>query len=516
MQRSQYLPFLIMVLFFISCENQEIDKPNIVLIMGDDIGFSDLGCYGSEIQTPNLDKLAENGIRFRTFYNSAKCNPSRSSLLTGLYKGNNRAVNLAALLDSAGYLTIHSGKEHFDSWVPQQCYAEHAFQQSFTFWATTEYFIPPKGDFSRPFFLNGKQLQTVEIDNNSEPFYKTDVTTDYAIRFLDQNRSPDKPFFLYLPYHAAHYPLQAKPEDIEKYRGNYLIGWDSIRQNRYDRMIEMGLIDDRYLLSEPSDNINRFRGHPKGDSIRRSQIPKYRPWNTLSELEKDELDLEMAVFAAMVDCMDQNIGRIINWLKENDEYDNTLIMYMSDNGSCPYDQNRNFDYPPGPAESFRSLSAAWANAGNTPFRYFKQFGHEGGAHTHFIVHWPEKIRKGVITNQVGHITDVYPTLLEAAGIPYSNEINRTKTIPLHGSSLMPILLGQKRPEPEYFISGYSERFRMFRTDGHKIVKANARNWELYNIIEDPTEINNLADQKPDIVSQLSNRYQQVIMKINAD
>lgn len=509
-----FLPILIFFLSIISCSNQEIGKPNIVLIMGDDIGFSDLGCYGSEIQTPNLDKLADNGIRFRTFYNSAKCNPSRSSLLTGLYKGNNRAVNIATLLDSAGYYTIHAGKEHFDSWVPDHIYAVNAFQQSFTFWATTEYFVPPNGEFSRPFFLNGKQLATDEIEINKSPFYKTEITTDYALRFLENDRNPDQPFFLYLPYHAAHYPLQALPEDIAKYKGEYRVGWDSIRQRRYDRMLGMGLIDDRYLLSEPTDNINRFRGYPKGDSARRALIPKYRPWKTLSEIEKDELDLEMAVFAAMVDCMDQNIGRVIHWLKENDEYENTLIMYLSDNGSCPYDQNRNFDYPPGTAESYRSLNAAWANVGNTPFRYFKQFGHEGGAHTHFIAHWPDKIKTSMTTDQVGHILDIYPTLLEVAGLSYPDEINGIKTIPLHGSSMLPIFLGQKRPEPEYFISGFTERFRMFRTNQYKIVKANGQAWELYNMHDDPTEVNNLADQNPEIITELSNNYQDIIQKIN--
>ncbi len=507
---------VLMSFVMLACNPEREENPNIVLIMGDDIGFSDLGSYGSEIQTPNLDKLAENGIRFRTFYNSAKCNPSRSSLLTGLYKGNNRAVNIASLLDSAGYTTLHSGKEHFDGWVPDHVYAEHAFDQSFTFWATTEYFVPPNGEFSRPFFLNGKQLATDEIEVYKKPLYKTEVITDYAIRFLDQEYDPDIPFFLYLPYHAAHYPLQARPEDIAKYLGKYRKGWDSVRQERYERMLAMGIIDDSYSLSEPTDNINRFRGHPKGDTTRRSLIPKYRPWSTLSESEKDEMDLEMAVFAAMVDCMDQNIGRVISWLKDHDEFENTLIMYLSDNGSCPYDANKNLDIPPGPAESYRSLSAAWANVGNTPFKYFKQFGHEGGPHTQFIVHWPKKIKKGLITDQVGHITDIYPTLLDVAGINYPDEFDRVETIPLHGKSLMPIFEGQIREEPAYFISGFSERFRMFRTDSFKIVRSNKDAWELYNIKKDPTEGNNLAKSKPVVLTKLIAEYQNISQKMNAE
>ena len=505
-----------LVLLLMACANQKEVKPNIVLIMGDDIGFSDLGSYGSEIKTPNLDNLAENGIRFRTFYNSAKCNPSRSSLLTGLYKGNNRAINIATLLDRAGYTTIHAGKEHFDGWVPRSIYAENAFQQSFTFWATTEYFVPPNGEFSRPFFLNGKQLKADEIEVIKSPLYKTEVITDYALRFLDQAYNPDQAFFLYLPYHAAHYPLQARPEDIAKYLGQYRKGWDAVRQERYERMLDMGIIDESYILTNPTDNINRFRGHPKGDSARRALVPKYRPWNSLTETEKDDLDLEMAVFAAMVDCMDQNIGRVISWLKEHDEYENTVIMYLSDNGSCPYDANRYFEIPPGPAESKRSLGAAWANVGNTPFKYFKQYGHEGGPRTHFIVHWPDKIKGEQITDQVGHITDIYPTFLELAGINYPDEFDRVKTIPLHGKSLIPIFEGQIRQEPEYFISGYSERFRMFRKDSFKIVRANKDAWELYNIQNDPTELKNLANSRQGKLSELTIKYQSAIDKINAD
>ncbi|MGC9342572.1 MAG: arylsulfatase [Bacteroidales bacterium] len=494
---------------------KEKNRPNIILIMGDDIGYSDLGCYGSEIQTPNLDRLAENGIRFRTFYNSAKCNPTRSSLLTGLYKGDDRSINFATVLGQAGYTTITTGKEHFDNWVPESCYAKNAFEYSFTYPVINNYFIPPDSVLTYPYYQDGNELEIKDIIVVNPPFFKTDVVTDYALRYMDTAMQKEKPFFLYLAYNAAHYPLQAKPEDIEKYRGKYRKGWDVIRRERYNRMMEMGLLTEKYKLSDPTDNINKFRGHPGGDPEIREKIPLYRPWDSLTEKEKDDLDLEMAVFAAMIDCMDQNIGRVIQKLEENGELDNTLIMYLSDNGSCPFDSNRDFDIPPGPANSYRTLCAAWANVGNTPFKYFKQFGHEGGSNTHFIVHWPDLIeQKGIITPQVGHLIDIYPTLLEVTGAEYPGNINDRNTIPLHGASLIPIFKGEEREEPEFFISGFLDRFRMFRSGDWKIVIANEEDWELYNITEDPSETNNLANEMPEKLNEMLELYYQKSMEVN--
>ena len=483
----------------VSCSKDQ--KPNVVLIMGDDIGYSDLGCYGSEIHTPNLDKLAKDGMRFRNFYNMSKCETSRTSLLTGLYWGNDRAVNLARVLKDAGYTTLHSGKEHFRATVPENCYAENSFDQSFTFWANNEYCIPPMGTFQRPFYLNGVELTEDELAEEFPDFYKTDVVTDYAIKFLREAKNQDKPFFLYLPYNAAHYPLEAKVSDLEKYKGVYEAGWDKIRNERFVRQQMTGLLNEKYRLSQPTDNINKFRGHPKGDEERRALIPLYRPWESLSEEEKKELAMEMTAFAAIVDCMDQNIGRIISWLKDNDEFDNTIIMYLSDNGSCPYDSNRNFHLPPGMPGSSRTLSAAWANVGNTPFRYFKQFGHEGGSHTHFIVHWPGVIEAGEITDQVGHIIDIFPTLVEITGSAYPEDAPA-----LNGFSLLHVFKGDQREEPPYFISGFQEKFRMYRQGDWKIVRANNDPWELYNIAEDPTETTDLAGLHPQKVAELERNY----------
>ena len=495
---------LFILVFGFGCQMDQ-SRPNIILIMGDDIGFSDIGAYGSEIKTPNLDLLAQEGIRFSTFYNMSKCNPTRSSLLTGLYKGGEGAVSMAGLLKQNGYQTMMSGKEHFDEWVPEYCRVEENFDERFYFWINTEFFIPPDGVFDNPFIYNGKELTVDEIDYEREPFFKTDVFVDYALRWL--NEKENDPFFLYLPFHAAHYPLQARPEDIEKYIDIYKQGWDQLRDKRYGRLLEMGLIPEKAKLSTPTDNIHqRRRGVQEGTS-KGDLIPKYRPWDSLTDIEKEELGLEMAVFAAMVDRMDQNIGRVIDWLKEHNELDNTIILYLSDNGSCPYDSNVDLSVPPGPAHSYRTLSAAWANLGNTPFRYFKQFGHEGGSHTQLIVHWPEGIEaRGEITDQPGHVVDIFPTILDIAGINYPQTYQGYPSIELHGSSLLPVLQGEQREEPGFFISGNGEPFRMFRKGKWKIVRANNDSWELYDLEEDPTETKDLAFQMPEVLSRMEQSY----------
>ena len=503
----QLKPFLLLLLFafvFNHLQSQESQKPNIVLIMADDIGFSDIGCYGSEIHTPNIDKLANEGLRFSTFYNMAKCNPTRSTMLTGLYNGGNGAVHLGHLTKNAGYFNIMSGKEHFDGWVPEYCAAENVFDHSFYFWATTEYFLPPDGKFERPFFLEGKQIEASEIKHRQKPMYKTDFITDYALDWLDEAFEKEKPFFLYLPYHAAHYPLQARPEDIARYRGKYMAGWDLLRQARYERMKEMGIMPPNTVLSTPEDNLNEFRG---------PLIPAYTdyyPWESLSKGQKDSLDLEMAVFAAIIDRMDQNIGRVLAKLEENGKLENTLIMFLVDNGSCPFYSNKNKykDVQPGPANSYWCLRTSWANLGNTPFRQYKQCGHEGGSHTPFIACWPGVIEPNTITHQPGHIVDLAPTFLEILDEKYPETIQGYPTIPLQGKSLLPVFKGEKREEPEYFISGMN-KFRMFRSGDYKIVRMNGGEWELYNIKKDPSELINLKTEKPEVLNKLANHYQQV-------
>ena len=483
-------------------------KPNIVLIMGDDIGYSDLGCYGSEIQTPHLDRLANGGMRFKTFYNMAKCNPTRSSLMTGLYKGNEQAISFVPLLRDAGYSAVISGKEHFDKWVPQDVYFANTFEKSFTFWATTEYFVPPRDTFERPFFLHGNQIRPSDIEAEILPKYKTDFITDYGLKWLDEMLEKEAPFYLMLPFHVAHYPLQARPEDISKYRGKYKKGWDKVRTERFQKMKEIGILDPDTKLSPAEGNTNRFRGSsdPGWEDIRK-KWPSYYPWDSLTEEEKDKKDLEMAVFAAMIDRMDQNIGRVIKRLEEAGVMDNTLILFFTDNGSCPFDSNVSFDVPPGPAESYRCLSPPWANVGNTPFRLYKQNGHEGGANTHFIAHWPEKIQPNQITDQPAHVVDLFPTFLEIAGISYPETYQGKQTLALHGQSMMPIFQGKQRTQPEYFVSGFLERFRMYRRGDWKLVRQNNDEWELYNLKNDRTEMINLASSQPEKLQELITHYE---------
>jgi arylsulfatase A-like enzyme len=489
-------------------EEAEPQKPNILLIMADDIGFSDIGCYGSEIKTPNIDGLANNGLKFTTFYNMAKCNPTRSSMLTGQYKGDNGVVHLAHLTKQAGYYNIMSGKEHFDKWVPDYCKAENVFDHSFYFWATTEYFLPPSGEFERPFYLEGKEIKADDIKYEKAPMYKTDFITDYAMNWLDEAFTKEDPFFLYLPYHAAHYPLQARPDDIAKYRGKYLKGWDKLRSERFDKIKKLGLVPENTKLSEPEGNLNKLRGPLIPD------YTDYHPWEGLSDTKKDSLDLEMAVFAAIIDRMDQNIGRVLDKLRKNGKLDNTLVMFLVDNGSCPFYSNKIIDVEPGPANSYWCLRSAWANLGNTPFRQYKQCGHEGGSHTPFIASWPGVIKPGTITDQPAHVVDMAPTFLDILGTKYPDSIAGFATTPMHGSSFLPILKGEQREEPDFFISGFTEKFRMFRTGDWKIDRINGEDWELYNIKDDRTEMNNLAAGMPDKLEEITQKYEQVKTTVN--
>jgi len=317
----------------------------------------------------------------------------------------------------------------------------------------------------------------------------------------------DQPFFLMLPYHAAHYPLQARPGDIAKYRGKYRKGWDEIRAERFAKMKEIGILDADISLSPPEGNTNKFRGHPKGWADIRKKFPTYYPWESMTEQEKDEKDLEMAVFAAIIDRMDQNIGRVIDKLEQEGQLENTLILFFTDNGSCPFDSNKNFDIPPGPTESYRCLAPTWGNVGNTPFRLYKQNGHEGGSNTHFIAHWPKVIGPNHITDQVGHVADLFPTFLEMANITYPENYQNKQILPLDGQSLMPIFKGKKREPTEHIISGFTERFRMYRNGDWKIVRENNEEWELYNMNNDPTELNDLAIQRPEKLLEIVNKYE---------
>jgi arylsulfatase len=480
--------------------------------MADDLGFSDIGSYGSEIETPHLDRLAEGGLRFTQFYNMAKCETTRASLLTGLFAKKRHADNarsLSGLLRKAGYQTAIVGKEHFSRWVPGHVYARESFHRSLVYWTINPFFEPPDGQWKNPFELDGEVIATSDMPVSRRPFYKTDVLTDYALGFLEEAAETGKPFFLYLPYHVAHYPLQAREEDIERYRGRYRQGWDQVRAERFERMRKQGVIPPHARLSPPEDNINAYRGPYRGD------IYKYRPWDRLGDEEKDALDLEMAVFAAMVHRLDENVGRVLGKLDGLGVREKTLVLFLSDNGSCPYDSNKDFSVPPGGPSSYRTLSAAWANVGNTPWRYYKQYGHEGGAHTHLIAHWPGVVRPG-LNHASAHVVDLLPTLLELARSEYPESVEGAPTPTLDGRSLLPLLRGGTRPDPPILVSGFTERFRMVRVGDLKIVRVNAGPWELYDLAKDPTELDKLVAERPDALAEVVAAYHRWIREQGAE
>lgn len=453
-------------------------KPNILLMMVDDLGFADFGCYGSEIETPRIDALAKQGLRFTQFYNTAKCHSSRVSLLSGLYCNQaggsklNRATTIAEVLRKADYFTSMSGKWHL-SRQP----TDFGFQR---YWGhlsgATDFFI---GD--KTFRLNGQ-----EWNGFDENFYTTDANVDWAIKFIDEALESDQPFFHYIAFNAPHYPLQAPKENIRKYLGRYDSGWEALRAERFAKQKKLGIF-------------------PKDMTL--PPMPKHVPqWGSLSAHEKQFESFRMAIFAAMVDRVDRNIGRMVDYLKAKGELDNTLIMLCSDNGACPFERSKNIDVPPWKGGSFYLYDASWATVGNTPLRHYKQTQHEGGISSPLIVHWPGHIKKeGSWERSSGHLVDVMATCLEVSGAEYPTSENIE---PIQGKSLVPLFQGLERAGHEdiYFEFGGC---RALRKDDWKVVSFYGKQWELYNIAEDRTEQNDLAARHPERVAQMSTRWHEM-------
>ena len=469
-------------------------KPNIILIMADDLGYSDIGCYGGEIKTPNLDSLAENGLRFTQFYNCAKCSPTRATLLTGQYdqavgvQNMQYGATFAEVLRAVGYRTIASGKWH-QSPLP----TTRGFDRYYgladgccNFWNPGMTARPGEGEPGRKrksprrWAIEDKVIMGyVPEDKN---FYTTDAFADYAVERLEEYKNEDKPFLLYLPQTAPHYPLHAWPEDIARYRGKYKIGWDELRRRRYKRQTKMGIVDPKYA-SSPRDE-------------------KVPAWDTLSDSEQDKADLTMAVYAAMVDRMDQAIGRVFEKVRQLGKWENTLVIFLADNGGCAETPNTTPNVPPGPVESYRSLGPAWANACNTPYRKYKSTDYEGGNCTAFIAHWPGVIKAGTMTDQVGHIIDILPTFMEITAAAYPGEIEGRKLKPLAGKSLLPVFRGRQRKPHDVLFWQYG-RAKAVRTGKWKLVKYGDADWELYDLEEDRTELKNLAGQYPQRVEEMA-------------
>ncbi|MHC4442632.1 MAG: arylsulfatase [Planctomycetota bacterium] len=489
---------LLCVLFFLYPCLLKADRPNIVLIMADDMGYSDIGCYGSEISTPTLDKLAGNGLRFTQFYNTARCCPTRAALLTGLYQHqagighmvgdygfpsyrgflNERCVTIAEALRLGGYCTLMSGKWHVGEKRP--------------YWPVDRGFDRYYGLISGAsnYFRLVSERQMAIDDKPYKPegddFYMTDAFSDNAVDFIDKYGREDKPFFLYVAYTAPHWPLHAWPEDIAKYRGRYTIGWDELREQRHKRMIDMGIVDGRWPMT-----------------LRDERVPA---WAEVEEKKKDKWDLKMSVYAAQIDRMDRGIGKIVAKIREIGEEENTLIMFLADNGGCAEVLNRGKRGAPiGGRDSYTSYGIGWANASNTPFRLYKHFVHEGGISTPLIVHWPTMIKKAGITHQYGHLIDIMATCLDVGGVEYPQMHKGHAIKPLEGKSLVPIFQGKDRGSARPIFWEH-EGNRAVRLGKWKLVSRFPGEWELFDINADRTELDNLAAKHPGKVKELADLY----------
>ena len=500
--------------FFLINNSISDERPNIIIIMTDDMGFSDLGCFGSEINTPNLDALANEGLRFTQFYNTGRCCPTRASLLTGLYahqagmggmtadqgeknpgyRGRimNRAVTIAEVLSPAGYLTVQTGKWHVGDKKKEWWPLGRGFDRCFTSPAGGGFYFRPSA-FNQPRSIvrGDKVLYNQKIDP-PKGFYTTDAYTDEGFPYIKEAVDAGKPFFWYLAYNAPHFPLKAKPEDIAKYRGKYKSGWDEARQKRHQKLIELGVIDSKWKLSpRPKD------------------IPA---WNKLSEKDKDIQDLRMATYAAMIDCVDQNIGKLVAELKKLKVYENTLIIFLCDNGGDSSGGNLGSNKGKGEvgtAESFAFYGSAWANVSNTPFKLYKKFIHEGGIATPFVAHWPKGIKKeinGSLIKEPAHLIDLMATCVDLSKADYPQTYKDSKIIPMQGLSLNKVFTGGKleRSKPLYFEHMGNKGIRSGKW---KLVSKKGAGWELYDMDEDRTELNNLSLKYPELVKELKAKYE---------
>ena len=503
-------------------------RPNIILILADDMGWSDLGCYGGEIPTPNLDALAQGGIRFTQFYNNAVCGPTRCSLLTGLYAqrvghtGRNwnqptdysKSITLGEGLQRAGYHTMMVGKwqdpdlptkRGFDRFYGPQCAAKISYYDEVEL---------------NPFFLDD---QRVKLPSD---FYLTDALTDYAVEFLnDATTNPklnQKPFFLYVAHIAPHWPLHAREVNIAPNRAKYLQwGWDKWRNKRLENQYELGLIPAAWPLSPRPDSVHAWAGD------------KFKSW----QAER------MAVYAAQIESIDRSTGRILDVLKKTGKMENTLVIFLSDNGAAPdggmYPSNNGFGFDsksptnnwrlngesikggsgpdnlPGPPNTFAAYGLGWALMSNTPFRATKMTGYEGGIRTPLIAYWPAGINEhGKIVNDIGHVFDLMPTFLELAKGSYPTELKGRKLLPLDGKSLVPILQGRKITQPDYLAFRVPQD-RVLRSGKWKIISRNENTpWELYDMTADGTETTNIAKRHPEIVKQLAIKWEAWVKSVS--
>ena len=498
--------------------DEKVSTPNIVLIMADDLGYSDIGCYGGEIPTPNLDKLAEKGMRFTQFYNASRCVPTRASLLTGLYahqaglgemvnpdpqqrpgyigRLNESCVSIAEVLRSAGYQTFMSGKwhvTHYDYRDPEPTLHRPSWplQRGFDRFFGT---LSGAGSFFTPASL---MLQN-EFIEPWDDFYYTEAITDYAVEFID-DAEKDRPFLLYISHVAPHWPLHARQEHIDMFTNSYYGGWDELRENRHSRMKELGIIDERFELSPRDESVSSWEDSP------------HKEWEAH----------RMAVYAAQVYSMDLGIGKVIEALERKGVLDNTLILFLSDNGACAEviqgrDTRHGFferggtnpEIFPGAPDTYAAYGMAWANAGNTPYRRFKKWTHEGGIITPLIAHWPQQIKPGQITAHVGHVIDFMPTFVELAGATYPDSLKDKAITPMEGVSFMNLLKGELQKQKTHQ-NLFWEHFghKAVRQENWKLV-SKKEGWELYDLDKDPVELHNLVETYPEKAAELTELWKQ--------
>ncbi|WP_222867766.1 arylsulfatase [Sphingobacterium phlebotomi] len=496
------------------------DRPNIILIMADDMGYADLGCYGSEIHTPNLDQLAGDGLQFRSFYNATRCCPSRAALLTGLYPHeagmgkmvsnagstpkpgpyqgflNEQSVTLAEVLKEAGYKTYMAGKWHVGE-RPEHWPRQRGFDHYFGLISGASSYFELVEEPRKRQMVHEDELWFPPTEN----FYMTDAFTDTALSFLEKHnrKEQDKPFFLYLAYTAPHWPLHALEEDIERYDGMYDKGWEHIRRQRYERMQKLGIIDGRHKLSASPTEI------PRWESLD----------NPVAWADR------MEVYAAMVDRMDQGIGRIVATLKKQGKLNNTLIVFLSDNGASAENIDGRKLHDPcakvGRPGSYLAYDEPWANVSNTPYRKYKSWTEEGGIITPFIVHWPDGTHKRQHhqTNAVGHITDIMPTCIDIAGANYPEKFKGHAIKNMRGVSLLPVFKGDTGAERIL----YWEHFGKWaiRDGDWKLVGGDADgNVRLFNMQDDPVEQHDLSQQEPAMVDKMKRAYDNWAMGVGVE
>ncbi|MGK6350975.1 arylsulfatase [Parapedobacter sp. DT-150] len=517
---KELIIYLLTICTAVSCQPKtERSKPNIILIMSDDMGYSDLGCYGGEIETPVLDGLAEGGVRFTQFYNGARCCPTRASLISGLYPhqtGIGHMTNpsenfevhdyhipgyrgelsqqthtLAEVLRTAGYRTLMAGKWHLGMEHREQWPLQRGFDRFYGI-------LDGASNYFQPVHPRGITLDNDPVDVQDSTYYTTDAFTDYAIRFINEGQDVNKksPFFLYLAYTAPHWPLQAPKSVIDKYRDRYDQGWAALRTERYEKMIELGLVDSSWRLS-PADGLG---------------------WDTLSSEKRTDLALRRAIYAAQVDQMDRNIGRLVDYLKTNGLLENTLIVFINDNGACAEGgmlgggKSEQLETKEG---YFLTYGQSWANASNTPYREYKHWVHEGGISSPLIAHWPAGISsslRGKLISEYGFLPDIMATFADISGASYPSERNGKPVPSMVGESFLPLLKGSDEPIHDQPIFWEHEGNKAVRLGNYKAVMKWEENkpekWELYDISKDRTELNDLSEKEPDRLALLVTAWEE--------